>query len=56
MLKKNDCGVKEKLLEAYKGLVFNDIENKGMTYTIYGEDIGFEKGGKSGWDMLADPQ
>ena len=54
LLKKNDPVAEQKLLQKYKGLVFNDIDND-VVYTIFDSNLEWSTGRKGGWSVVGVP-
>ena len=49
------CTVKDNFLEKYKGMVCNDIDNKGTKYKISGKYMDFATVQRGVWVVLSGP-
>ena len=52
---KKKCTVKDNFLEKYKGMVCNDIDNKGTKYKISGKYMDFATVQRGVWVVLSGP-
>ena len=52
LIKKNDVVAETKLLEKYKDLKFDDPDEDGVTFNIYGGNLQWQK--NEGWAVIAD--
>ena len=53
LLKINDCVAEARILEKYKGLVFQDPDTE-VNFTVHGENLEFHRGNKDGgWHLIS---